>query len=499
MAEDKKKDIKQKDRLFKYIYNPLSLFGLALCGFGAGMILIFSLIEYLSGGGGTYLGIINFLILPPFFILGLILVPLGAVRYQKKRLANPDAPYFKLHLDLNIARHRKQFVIFLVLTFFVFIMVGTLSYQGFHYTESTEFCGSCHAVMDPQSTAHKLSSHARVGCVDCHVGEGAGWYVKSKMSGLYQVYATFANKYPRPIPTPVHNLRPARDTCENCHWPKFFIEDKILDRHYFLSDDENTEGLISLRLNIGGQPELGKPSGIHWHVINKVRFKATDDAQQEIPWVETTDENGETKVYFAEDSDPEELDATDVHTMDCIDCHNRPAHIYKAPTDLMNKLLASSKVDSSLPGIRLAGTEALADDYETKDEGREKIESYLREEVGDAIAPEQQASLESSIDSILTVYNNYFFPDMKARWDTHPNNIGHKFNLGCFRCHDGAHVAEDGAVITNDCTLCHKIIAQKKGEEFAEFDLDGLEFQHPEDIDEEWKYSFCNECHTGGE
>ncbi len=99
--------------------------------------------------------------------------------------------------------------------------------------------------MEPEHTAYQNSPHARVKCVDCHVGSGAGWYVRSKLSGAYQVYAVLANVYPRPIPTPIKNLRPARETCEQCHWPSHFSGQKEVINTYFKSDEQNTRWTIA--------------------------------------------------------------------------------------------------------------------------------------------------------------------------------------------------------------------------------------------------------------
>ncbi len=84
------------------------------------------------------------------------------------------------------------------------------------------------------------TGHARVACVDCHIGPGASWFVQSKLSGLRQVLAVMSDDFSRPIPTPVENLRPARDTCEQCHWPEKFAGDRLVARQHFGYDREVT-------------------------------------------------------------------------------------------------------------------------------------------------------------------------------------------------------------------------------------------------------------------
>jgi len=492
----------KSDRMkrFELLYNPMSLIGLAFCGFGLGMIIIFTAIDYMTGGGTPYMGVITLMVLPPFFAFGLILVPIGVVRYQRRLHKSGTKPKPHLTLDLNLPRHRGYVILFVFLTFVTICVIGTLSYEGYHYTESVEFCGSCHSVMDPQSITHQNSPHARVSCATCHVGAGAGWYVKSKLSGLYQVYSVMAKKYPKPIPTPIHNLRPARDICEECHWPDFFIDNKMMTENYFLPDDDNTPGAITLMMIIGGQPEFGVPSGIHWHIANEVSYIATDEEKDEIPWVQVK-RGAETKVYQSSDSPltEEQINTLPRHVMDCMDCHNRPAHIFGSPGELMNQLLFTKKVDPDLPRIRQVGAEALAGEYESTLDAEEGIGRAITEayEDDEDVLAEYKQEIHNAIEIIREVYKENFFPFMKTRWDSHSINIGHKNSPGCFRCHDDNHETEAGDTIKRDCNQCHIIVAQGEQGGDIMYNPRGLEFEHPEDIDEEWKEENCNECHTG--
>ncbi|MDJ0841201.1 MAG: NapC/NirT family cytochrome c [Acidobacteriota bacterium] len=489
-------------RLFKLLYNPMSLLGLALCGFSLGMMIIFSSIDYIVGGSTPYLGLITFLILPPFLFVGMLLLPAGAIRFHRRLNKLGFEPRSHFTLDLNKAHHRKNFVLFLFVTFVSICMIGTMSYHGYHYTESTRFCGSCHSVMEPQFSTHQNSPHARVKCAACHVGSGASWYVKSKLSGLYQVYSVLRNKYPRPIPTPIQNLRPARDTCERCHWPKFFIENKMMTKNYFLTDEENTAGAITLMMIIGGQPDYGIPSGIHWHIVNKVVYIATDEANDQIPWVQVDYGAGQVEVFQSLDNPltEEQVATLPRHTMDCMDCHNRPAHIFGSPAELMNKLLFTRKVDPNLPNIRRIGAQALAREYRSMAEAEKGIGRYILKAYEDQeLTTDKKRDVLNAIESITDVYKKNFFPTMKTRWDVHSSNIGHKTSPGCFRCHDGNHKSEEGKVIEKDCNLCHIIVAQ--GEQRAQvlYDPHGLEFVHPDGDDEFWRDDYCSDCHTGEE
>src|SRR5208337_923610 len=93
-------------------------------------------------------------------------------------------------IDLNDPHKRYVFIFFIVASVLFVLIVSIASIRGFEFTESTTFCGElCHAVMEPEHTAWSNSPHAKVKCVACHVGPGSAWYVKAKISGLYQVYA----------------------------------------------------------------------------------------------------------------------------------------------------------------------------------------------------------------------------------------------------------------------------------------------------------------------
>ena len=180
------------------------------------------------------------------------------------------------------------------------------SYRAYQFTDSVRFCGQlCHTVMKPEYTAYLQSPHARVACVDCHVGPGASWYVRSKLSGTYQVYAAVFHKYPRPIPTPVANLRPAQQTCEQCHWPRKFYGAQLKVFYHYADDEKNSPRQIRMLINTGGaEPTAGLPSGIHWHmnIANKITYIASDAQRQVIPWVQAEDMQGKVTVYKAKGS-----------------------------------------------------------------------------------------------------------------------------------------------------------------------------------------------------
>jgi hypothetical protein len=243
-------------------------------------------------------------------------------------------------------------------------------------------------------------------------------------------------------------------------------------------------------MKIGGSdPGQGPVGGIHWHVNQKVEYVATDAARQKIPWVRVTDSAGQVTVYETEDGPlkPGELAGHSPRLLDCIDCHNRPSHSYRAPNTAINAALAAGRLDAKQPLLKKRAVEALTGDYRTADEARQKIAA--------ALSGHYDAK---TVAAVQEVYRQNFFPEMKVNWRAYPNNVGHTVFPGCYRCHDGKHKAADGRRITHDCTACHVILAQGTGPAAATLSPAGLEFQHPTDIGDLWKDMNCSECHTGG-
>src|SRR3974377_932667 len=212
--------------------NWVGIFGLmlALCSLFAALFLI--VIDFLHGFRTPYMGILIYLIVPSFVWIGLVIAGVGAW-LELRRRKKPGAA--EASVEASGRRRTRQLVVALGCTF-LFLMITVIgSYRAFQVTESPGFCGGlCHPVMKPEYTTYKISPHSRVGCTECHIGPGASWFVRSKISGLYQVYATLTNIFPRPIPVPVQNLRPAPETCEQCHWPAKFYGWGGVRRQLFL-------------------------------------------------------------------------------------------------------------------------------------------------------------------------------------------------------------------------------------------------------------------------
>lgn len=491
------------------IKNWISISGTVIAVFNLATILSLFLLNTAFGFGGSYIGLFIYIILPGFMIIGLLMIPIGMrINRKKARKATKEGKELNWPvIDFNAQTTRNAGMIFIIGTVVLLIISSIGSYEAFHYTESVEFCGKlCHKVMEPEYTTYHGSAHERVACVECHVGEGAGWYVKSKLSGLYQVYSVIAKKYPQPIPTPIANLRPAQETCERCHWPQKFYDDKLRVKNSFLSDEINTEVMLQMLVKTSTHETAeGVVKGIHQHISPevKIEYKPLENNRQVIPWVKYTNtKTGEEFVYIDNELglSQQQIDSLETRVMDCLDCHNRPSHNYNTPQNFIDVAMKSGKISKTLPGVKLAAMQVLYVDYSTKDSAMLAIQNSVNEYYN-ATYPDVVTSRKADIDAAITeIQNGYasnIFPFMKASWKSYPNNLGHMESNGCYRCHNNRHSTTEGKVISKDCNLCHNIKAQTIGDSvFFAGPNQVLEFRHPVDIGDAWQTELCSTCHS---
>jgi NapC/NirT cytochrome c family, N-terminal region len=456
-------------RLLYYLgQNPISLTGAVLTTSGALTLIAFWFYDFLlPGPPHPYIGILLFLILPGVFVLGLVLIPSGILLRRHRLLVRGELLDFYPAINLREPMVRHGVILVTLLTVVNVIIFGTASYRGVAYMDSTEFCGqTCHTVMIPEFTAYQNSPHSRVNCVECHIGPGAGWFVRSKLSGVRQVFAVTFHTYSQPIHAPVKYLRPARETCEQCHWPQRFTGDKFVTKTTYKDDEKNTPQTTVLLLKVGGRTWQGAV-GIHGRHLDqgeRIRYISIDDQRQVIPVVYYTDDQGKVVEYVSSDiqATKQQLAAGEHRSMDCVDCHNRPTHAFELPENAVNAQMATGLISPELPYIRKKAAELLKADYPDRDTAGQRIvdgvKTFYHTNYPD-VYNARRAVVEQSAESIANIYLRNIFPEMKVTWGVHPNNIGHNDSPGCFRCHDGSHVSKDGQVITNDCTACHNLLA----------------------------------------
>ncbi len=451
-----------------YGRNWITLFGGAMAWTSAMLIVGLAILVVLDVSSSPYIGILAFLVFPGVFVGGLLLIPIGALweRFRTgKKAATSELGPFPV-LNLNDVHTRHVVVAVIVLTGFNLLILATVSYQGVVFTESPTFCGKvCHTVMEPEFTSYSDSPHSRVACVSCHIGPGAPWFVKSKLSGLGQVVAVCLDNYERPIPTPVTNLRPSRDTCEQCHWPERFAGDRIKVLTKYGEDEANTPSKTVLLMHVGGGHGGGK--GIHsWHINPEKRtlYTPVDSQRKEIARVRVENAKGETLEAFSAPEgkyDAAKLDQSKERVMDCMDCHSRPTHIFRTPARALDEALAAGRLDATLPFIKKVGLEALTNAKGAEGDA-ERIAGHVREfyekEKPDVLV-QHRDQVDLAVKGLEAIYRRNVFPDMKVTWGTYTSNLGHEDSPGCFRCHNDEMISKDKKAIGQDCTICHNVLA----------------------------------------
>ncbi|MGE3189828.1 MAG: cytochrome c3 family protein, partial [Vicinamibacterales bacterium] len=418
----------------RLLRNGITLAGAVLTTIAALLFLAFFALDLLGmHADNPYIGIVAFIGLPSIFVLGLVLIPIGVWR-ERRRRARGEGPSMAEwpQLDFNSPRLRMVAFAIVVLTPVNVMIVSMAGYKGVEAMDSVTFCGqTCHTVMQPEFVAYQHGPHARVKCVECHIGPGAGWFVKSKLSGTRQVFAVLLDSYPRPIPSPVHDLRPARETCEQCHWPAQFHGDKLETRSEFADDEANTESTTTLRLRIGGLDGQGRPTGIHWHVSdqNAIEYVALDSARQEIGLVRQTGPDGVVTEYRAEGVTDEQLVAGERRRMDCVDCHNRPSHRFaRSVGRAVDQALVLGAAPRDLPYVKREAVAALDVAYPTQEAGIEaigaRLSAFYREQYPEVYAA-RRADVDRAAAAFQEVYRRNVFPSMNVTWGLHADNLGH--------------------------------------------------------------------------
>jgi hypothetical protein len=493
------------------IYNWMSLIGCGLAVVSLTALAFFALVGLVIHRDTGYGGLA---FLPPFLtaLLGLVLTLAGWLRERWRHKRGRHSSFLQRWVVdpfgmLRGVGLRVAFAVTVAVTFGL-LGAGAASVSLVEFTESNTFCGQvCHAVMEPEATVYTHSAHARIDCVNCHVGSGGESYIRAKVNGLRQVWAVATDQVRRPIPTPIEHRRSSDEMCASCHSADRMIGHKTFDRSYFLNGQESEPLRLRMLVHVGGPQGATKGEGIHFHMLfeRKVEYIARDHERQDIAWLRVTQPDGSVEEYENEDEPltDEERESLPVRTMECVDCHSRPAHVFTSPIDSVNAALADGRIPSGIPYIKEGAVRALDADYQTVEEAMQAIEANLlefyQEEHPDELDGDAAQTLGTSVAVLRDIYRSTIFPEMKADWKAHPNNIGHRDSLGCFRCHNDSMVSSSGDPVFTDCNRCHSIMAQ--GEDTVavatEFD-EGLAFVHPEDWDTVEEFTLCSDCHTGG-
>lgn len=466
--------------------------------------IIFMFLEILRITGAVtnaYLGLMTYLLFPTLFLTGLIMIPIGWSKYVKesgKRARDLLAEAFTPAEIEGGILGSKLFQTVFWMTLLNVVFFGAVSIRTLHFMDSAEFCGTaCHKVMNPEWVTYQQSPHARVKCVECHVGEGVGALIDSKINGARQMVSLAFNLYEKPIPAPVHNLRPARETCEKCHWPEKFLGNHLKTMVHYCMGEDNKARYTTLNIKVGTGAE-GFESGSHWHVSEKntVRYLAADEKRMKIAAVEVLQADGSFRKYSNRLIHKSQQPHSEAREMDCIDCHNRATHIYEDPEDAVDERIRRGMISADIPFIKYEGLAAITKNYPDNESGTEyirmRLENFYREYYP-AYFMSNSETIEQAISTFQGIYNRNIHTGMDIDWGSYPNQIGHRNYPGCFRCHNENMVDEQGAAISSDCTLCHSILAVDNDEPFQYLmpsEGDSLDIMMQEYLREEFKKGY---------
>ena len=422
-----------------------------------------------------YLNFLFYLVLGPLFVAGIVMVVTGLLFFRGQEEIGLFAyEYVKEQLNMpgRFTRIRRLFYLMSLLTVLLLLLIAITAFSGFRYTDSVQFCAQfCHTVMEPEYVTYQNSSHSRVSCVECHIGAGTEWFTRAKLTGIKQFLAVLTDSYSRPIPTPITGLRPDRATCEQCHRPEKFHGHKLYFIDKFLPDRKNSHLQTVMIMKVGSGGYLGQNAqGVHWHISDRfqVRYTPADQGLHEITRVVLEERDG-GRITFVPASTGKKAPAADGEVgeerlMDCMDCHNRPTHVFLSPERALDRKLLTRRIPDELPFIKRQALEAITADYATTQEAMHeisrKIKNWYQDNYPDP-AKERNDLLAAAIRGAQEAYRENVFPDMNITWNFYRDFIGHQEGTGCFRCHDGSFVAEQGSrTISHQCDTCHIILAE---------------------------------------
>jgi len=440
----------------------------------------------------AYIGLITYMGLPAVFLVGLVLIPVGW-RIWSKRTGRPLRELLSRRFaenDLEAQQAGSRLIkTVLALTLINVVFLTVVSLRMLHFMDQASFCGTaCHKVMNPEWTTYQQSPHARVRCVDCHVGEGVQAAVDAKLNGMWQIISATFHLYEKPIPTPVRNLRPARETCEKCHWPEMFLGNRTLNIHHYELDGNSTPKYTTLVMKVGAGTE-NMAQGIHWHVAakNEVQYASVGDEREEMIWVDARQPDGSYRRFRNTTVELPRSEREVVRTMDCVDCHNRATHIYEQPEPAVDRRIQLGLIDRSLPFIKERALGALIANYPSREKAMAGTDAHIRNFYRakyPALSASRAAAIDSAVAAVQAVWARNIHPYMRITWGSYANHLGHRSTPGCFRCHNPNLVDDSGHSISMDCTLCHSILANEEDEPYKYLFAAGDSVQGARDMQE---------------
>ena len=310
-------------------------------------------------------------------------------------------------------------------------VLGAGGIVAWEYSNSNAFCtNNCHAVHPEEPRAYAVASHARVQCVECHMGRLPTLQLMGLKMAHYHELLGMITGYKRPLAA--STLRPARDNCESCHWPEVNHSDRVRTKVHYADDAANTETRTRLVVHTGSGEARDKATrGIHWHIAQNVEFVTDDVQKRTIPWVRITGKDGKTTTYFDSTSKVgrAEMDQKPKQRMECSDCHNAAGHPFTNPAERVDHAILEGKIDRSLPSIK-ARALAIIDKASTLHGPMEEQVPKFKQIIADAapkgeLKPEAKAAETQFAATMLEILKLSEFEAKDLTWKSFPNDVGH--------------------------------------------------------------------------
>ncbi|HZO08172.1 MAG TPA: NapC/NirT family cytochrome c [Myxococcota bacterium] len=386
-------------------------------------------------------------------LLGVAITPIG-LHFGRRRLAQRLGSF-----QDKWSAWRRLFTFLAVTSLLNLLIASQTTLRAVHFMESEQFCTSCH-VHVPQARSFDQGPHAGIMCVDCHVGEGTRGLIQSKLQGTEQLMSILTDSVKVPIETAIERGRmvPSAETCEDCHWKEQPAKASVKLIQRYAEDEANTPSTTLLTMNVGGRV-MGGIHGAHHGEGIEIQFVAMDPKRQDIPLVEyRNSKTKESRTYVKKGADPAAFAGRERLTMQCFDCHNRPAHAFQMPDRAVDRAILLGRMSDSLPFLKKASMEILQAPYATGAAAAAEIPkalaSYYQKDRPE-VAKDRAADVAQAGLVLADIYSRNVFPEHGVTWGTYVDNRGHQTAPGCFRCHDGEHVTPSGEEISNNCFVCH--------------------------------------------
>ena len=442
-----------RDLLWRSTRHWLSALGIFISAVGGLAFLAVFMLQLTGLELGPYAGVISYLIMPAIFAFGLLLVPIGLFLLRRRERAGKPTvfPVF----DLNQPRFRTLALVVMIFTIINLLVISTASYKGLEVLHSDQFCGgACHSVMEPEAVAHGVTPHANVYCADCHVGEGAAHFAKSKLRGVTQMWQFMTGDVKRPAeqPTEVPMVN-----CTRCHADNRYVEDRLKIHKQYSDDEKPVEKTTVWRMRVGGLLDGKWQGGAHAHNGMKIRYLA-DRTRENITQVEVVKADGSKNTFTSKEAKTPE--GAKWFEMSCTDCHNRPAHGFANPEKLVDAAIARGALDPELPFIRKQALALLKAPYVSRDAAVKGITDGMRTFYATKSGPDA-VKVDQATKVLVTAWSNNNFPQMNVNWGTYRDYLQHE--PGCYRCHDKKHEDAKGDKIQQKCSgTCHEVIATEE-------------------------------------